>query len=139
MVGKGVWESGMKGRAEFTPASGKTQDERTVRMDYNTSKPVGGVRYGRYYIFFKGVEKWVYVDYNDIVWAYRRMEDVQSRLKLVSEGVETHSIMLVTKDKKRVGIPVGNKENALEGLAILQKKNKFVDIGFSREKEDKYL
>lgn len=129
----------MKGRAEFAPAAGKSQDERTVRIDYNTSRPVGSVRYGRYYIFYKGVEKWVYVDYNDIVWAYRRMEDVQSRLKFASEGMEIHSIMLVTKDKKRVGIPVGDRENAIAGLAIIQRNNKFVDIGFSREKEDKYL
>lgn len=129
----------MKGRAEFIPASGKSQDERTVRMDFNMSKPIGSVRYGRYFIFYRAVEKWLYVDYNDIVWAYRRMEDVQSRLKFASEGLEIHSIMLVTKDRKRVGIPVGEKENAILGLSMIQKKNQFVDIGFSREKEVKYV
>lgn len=137
----------MKGRNKFAAASGAGQDESLVRMDFNTSKPVGNiknVRNGRYYIFYQDMVdletmKWFYIDYKDIVWAYRRLEDVQGRLCKVQEGLEVHSLMLVTKARKRIGIPIGDRENALAGLDIIRQHNSLVDIGFTKEKEEKYL
>ena len=46
--------------------------------------------------------------------------------------------MLATREKKRFGVSVGEKENALTGLKILQ-EHSFIDIGYSKEKEEKYL
>lgn len=137
----------MKGRNKFAAASGRGQDENLVRMDFNLSKPVGNiknVRSGRDFIFFQNtlyhqVLNWFYIDYKDIVWAYRRLENVQGRLCLVQDGTEIHSLMLVTKDRKRVGITVGDRENALEGLNIIRQYNTLADIGFTKEKEEKYL
>lgn len=129
----------MTGRVKFTVASGHEYDESMVRMDYNTAKVTGNVRYGRYFIFYQGVADWIYVYYKDIVWAYHRPEDVQGRLSRKTSGIETHSLMVVTKDRKRIGIPAGSKDDVIAGLNIIQKKNTFADIGFSREKEGKYL
>lgn len=53
--------------------------------------------------------------------------------------MEMHFLMLVTKGKKRIGVPIGEEENALAGLAIIQEHNRYIDIGFSKEKEEKYL
>ncbi len=124
---------------EFAPASGRSHDESMVRRDFSTAKPVGRIRFGRYYMFQEGVGKWLYTDYNDIVWAYRRLEDVQSRLGHKTAGLGIHTLMIVTKDRKRIGIPVGNEENIVEGLSLIRQHNAFVDIGFAREKEVKYL
>lgn len=129
----------MKGRAKFVSAAGTDRDESVVRLDYNTAGAVGQVRYGRYFVFYPGVEKWVYVDYQDIVWAYRRLEDIHRGPLHKTDGTEVHSIMLVTRDRKRIGIPVGEKENAVEGLRILNEKNPFIDIGYAKEKEQKYF
>lgn len=128
----------MKGY-EFAAASGRNHDENMVRRDFNVAKAVGGIRYGRYYMFQQGITKWLYIDYNDIVWAYRRLEDVQSRLGRQTTGQAIHTLMIVTKDKKRIGISVGSEEYVTAGLDIIQQRNAFVDIGFAREKEGKYL
>ncbi len=128
----------MKGY-EFAAASGKNQDVNVVRRDFFAAKPIGNIRYGQYYMFQRGVTKWLYIDYNDIVWAYRRLEDVHSRLGRETEGQELHSLMIVTKEKKRIGISVDSEDNALKGLYMIQQRNVFVDIGFAKEKEDRYL
>lgn len=128
----------MKGY-EFASASGKSHDESMVRRDFYGAKAVGGVRYGRYYMFQQGVTKWLYIDYNDIVWVYRHLEDVHSRLGRQTAGMEIHTLMVVTKDRKRIGIPMGSEENVVKGLNLIRGHNAFVDIGFAREKEGKYL
>ena len=129
----------MKGRTKLEAASGKEYNESMVRMDYNTAQIVGNVRYGRYFIFYQGVSEWLYVYYQDIVWVYHKMEDAPGRLRRERVGEETHRIMLVTKDKKRIGIAVGSDEDVVEGIGVIQKNNAFVDIGFSKEKEGEYL
>ena len=128
----------MKGY-ECAAASGRNHDESMVRRDFHAAKAVGGIRYGRYYLFQQGITKWLYIDYNDIVWAYRHLEDVQSRLGRRTAGVEMHILMIVTRDRKRIGVPVGSEENAVAVLRVIQQRNAFVDIGFAKEKEEKYL
>lgn len=123
----------------FTAASGGERDENEVRMDFNVARVVGNIRYGRHYMFYQNMLKWLYVDYTEIIWAYRRLEDVKSKFCCGTAGFEVHSLMLVTKDGKRLGIPVGTKEYAVEGLGIIGQRNPFIDIGFSKEKEEKYL
>lgn len=123
----------------FTAASGASRDENEVRFDFNTAKVIGNVRYGQHFIFFQNMLKWLYVDYIDIVWAYRRLEDVQSKLCCGTAGFEIHSLMLVTKNKDRLGVPVGSRENAVEGLNMIGMHNPFVDVGYAKEKEEKYL
>lgn len=137
----------MKGRNKFAAASGRGQDESLVRLDFNLSKPIGNmknVRNGGHFIFYQDASvadgmQWRYVYYKDIVWAYRHLEDVQGRLCKVQEGLEVHILMLVTRDRKRIGIPMGDRENVLEGLNIIRQHNTLTDIGYTREKEVKYL
>ena len=129
----------MRGRTIFVAVSGIQQDERVVRIDNNTAKVIGDIRYGKYYIFYQVVTSWAYVEYKDITWAYRRLEDVQRKLCHGQTGMEIHTIMLVIKSGKRVGIPVGSEENAITGLNIIKSKNPFTDIGYIKEKEGRYL
>lgn len=123
----------------FMSAIGGTYDENMVRLDFYTAKVVGEVRFGQQFLFYPGIRQWNYIDYKEIIWAYRRMEDVKHKLGRGHSGLEIHILMLVTKDKKRVGVPVGGREYAAEGLDILGQRNLLIDIGYSKEKEEKYL
>ena len=129
----------MKGRYRFVTASGYERDVGIVRKDFQMAKVVGNVRYGKSFIFYRSVMKWIYVDYEDIVWVYRRPEDVQMKFGNETEEPEVHSLMIVTKDKKRIGMPVGDSDAAVEGLKIIRKHNTFADVGFTKEKEERYL
>lgn len=129
----------MRERYQWGAASGREQDASLVKMDFNRAKAIGNIRFGNSFIFYQSLMKWLYVDYKDIVWAYRRTEDVQGKLCCSTAGFEVHSLMIVTKDKKRIGMPLTDKEHAMEGLEIIRKHNSFADIGFSKEKEVKYL
>lgn len=127
----------MKGGYGFEHVLGRQGELRAVRRDFNRARQVGDVRYGRYFLFYPGIGKWMYIGYDDIVWAYRRPGDFSGKREGAA-GAELHFLMLVTGEKKRFGVPVGEKENALTGLRILQ-EHSFIDIGFSKEKEEKYL
>lgn len=128
---------GMKGGYGFEHVLGLQRELRAIRRDFNRARKVGDVRYGRYFLFYPGISKWMYIGYDDIVWAYRRLGDIPGKREETA-GTELHFLMLVTREKKRFGVPVGEKENALTGLKILQ-EHSFIDIGFSKEKEEKYL
>ncbi len=127
----------MKGIHGFEHVLGLQRELRGIRRDFNRARKVGNVRYGRYFVFFPGMEKWMYIGYDDIVWAYRRLGEIPGK-KGKEADAETHFLMLATKEKKRFGVSVGEKENALTGLKILQ-EHSFIDIGYSKEKEEKYL
>lgn len=121
------------------PASGGERDANEVRLDFGRAKVVGNVRYGQSFMFYQNMLKWRYVDYTDIVWVYRSLEDVRSRFYGAAPDVEVHSLMVVTKEKKRLGIPVGRRDYAVEGLNIIGLRNPLADVGYTREKEEKYL
>lgn len=127
----------MKGIHGFEHVLGLQRELRGIRRDFNRARKVGNVRYGRYFVFFPGMEKWMYIGYDDIVWAYRRLGEIPGK-KGKEADAETHFLMLATREKKRFGVSVGEKENALTGLKILQ-EHSFIDIGYSKEKEEKYL
>ncbi len=128
----------MKGNATFEYVLGVEREERAVRRDFMMAKKVGEVRYGKYFLFYRGMDKWMYIGYDDIVWAYRRLEGIKGKQRKDS-GDGVHFLMLVTKEKKRIGVPVGEEGNALAGLEIIREHNKYIDIGFSRDKEERYL
>lgn len=127
----------MKGIHGFEHVLGLQRELLGIRRDFNRARKVGNVRYGRYFVFFPGMEKWMYIGYDDIVWAYRRLGEIPGK-KGKEADAETHFLMLATREKKRFGVSVGEKENALTGLKILQ-EHSFIDIGYSKEKEEKYL
>lgn len=141
----------MKGRMKLISSTGKERDEYMVRMDFNTAKRFQKVRYGKYFVFYESFEEWRYLDYNEIVWMYRRLEDSAEKLPRRRKSYEealrqdeegsnpVHSLMLVTGDGIRVGIPVDDEENAIAGLHMIGSHNKFIDIGYTKEKEEHYI
>ena len=116
----------MKGSFGFEHVLGLRQEVRAVSRDFILARKVGDIRYGKY------------IGYEDIIWAYRHLEQIRGK-RGKGTGMEMHFLMLVTKGKKRIGVPIGEEENALAGLAIIQEHNRYIDIGFSKEKEEKYL
>ncbi len=79
----------------------------------------------------------MYIAYEDIVWAYRWLEEIKGRQ--ARGGVQIHFLMLVTKDKRKLGVPVGEEENAVTGLSMLKEHSAYIDIGYAKDKEEIYL
>lgn len=129
----------MKGIHGFENVLGFQREERAIRRDFNMAKKVGNVRYGKYYLFYPGLRKWMYIAYEDIVWAYRWLEEIKGRWGN-GNGMQIHFMMLVTKDKRKLGVPVGDEKNAATGLAMLKDySGGYIDIGYARDKEEIYL
>lgn len=136
----GQEEMDMSGRYRFEAAAGHRQDESLVKVDFNRAKQIEKVRYGSQYIFYPTDRyTWLYIYYKDIVWAYRRQGDIFGKLGTTGGNMNLNNLMIVTRDKKRIGIPVEEMENVLKGLDIIHERNAFVDIGFTRQKELSYL
>ena len=127
----------MKGIHGFENVLGRQREERAIRRDFNMAKKVGNIRYGKYYLYYPGIRKWMYIAYEDIVWAYRWLEEIKGRQ--ARGGVQIHFLMLVTKDKRKLGVPVGEEENAVTGLSMLKEHSAYIDIGYAKEKEEIYL
>lgn len=129
----------MKGIHGFENVLGFQREERAIRRDFNMAKKVGNVRYGKYYLFYPGLRKWMYIAYEDIVWAYRWLEEIKGRWGNGS-GMQIHFMMLVTKDKRKLGVPVGDEKNAATGLSMLKDySGGYIDIGYAKDKEEIYL
>lgn len=93
----------MKGSFGFEHVLGLRQEERAVSRDFILARKVGDIRYGKYFLFYRGVEKWMYIGYEDIIWAYRHLEQIRGK-RGKGTGMEMHFLMLVTKGKKRIEI-----------------------------------
>ena len=129
----------MKGIHGFENVLGFQREERAIRRDFNMAKKIGSVRYGKYYLFYPGIRKWMYIAYEDIVWAYRWLEEIKGRWGRTN-GVQIHFLMLVTKDKRKLGVPVGEEKNVVTGLSLLKDHSGgYIDIGYAKEIEEIYL
>ena len=89
----------MKGSFGFEHVLGLRQEVRAVSRDFILARKVGDIRYGKYFLFYRGVEKWMYIGYEDIIWAYRHLEQIRGK-RGKGTGMEMHFLMLVTKGKK---------------------------------------
>lgn len=55
----------MKGSFGFEHVLGLRQEVRAVSRDFILARKVGDIRYGKYFLFYRGVEKWMYIGYED--------------------------------------------------------------------------
>lgn len=129
----------MAGRTVVASATGKERDTNLIRINFNMAKEIGRVRFGKDFIFYRSMDRWLYVEYNEMVWVYRRQEDVEGKLGTGGTKSGLHTIMVVTKEGKRFGIAVEGEENAVSGLKFLEEKNRFIDVGYTKEKESRYM
>lgn len=113
-------------------------EETELETDYENGRVQGKFRLGETYLFRKKTLGVWYLPWRDISWAYRQVEDVQSRLCCGTTNYEVEHLILVTKDGRRTDIRLEEKQDAEAVLDWLARKNPAADIGFSPEKKKKY-
>lgn len=113
-------------------------DEDMLRQDWDTADKVEFVRIGEKWLFKKGVFGITYVPYNDILWAYRRIETVNGKLCCGRTVFDIHHVRLVLRNGKDFSIRFEEKKSAQQLLDVIAEKNPGAEIGYSEEKKAKY-
>lgn len=86
-------------------------------------------------VAFKKWMKWVDIPYEDLVQAYRQVEEAKASVCCGRAHFEIHRVILVTKDGKKTPIELPDRETGVEILDILKKKNPQIVIGIQKSKE----
>ncbi|NLL79324.1 MAG: hypothetical protein GX234_05985 [Clostridiales bacterium] len=107
--------------------------------DYEAAKKVGRYAIGKLAVYCPKMFKYVYIAMNDIIWAYRRQEAVEGKLCCGKANFEIHKVILYTAKKQRFELAGMGMEQAKQILAILERENPSIDIGYSKEKETQYI
>lgn len=113
-------------------------EETQLEEDYAKSIVQGKFRMGETYLFRKKALGVWYLAWREILWAYRQVEDVQSRLCCGTTNYEVEHLILVTEGGGRTDIRLEGKQDAEAVLAWLARRNPAADIGFSPDKKKKY-
>lgn len=71
-----------------------------------------------------------YLAWREILWAYRQVEDVQSRLCCGTTNYEVEHLILVTEGGRRTDIRLEEKQDAETVLAWLARRNRLRISGF---------
>ena len=111
---------------KWIPGAGRAADKQ-LEADYENSTVQGKFRLGETYLAWR-----------EILWAYRQVEDVQSRLCCGTTNYEVEHLILVTEGGRRTDIRLEEKQDVETVLAWLARRNPAADIGFSPEKKEKY-
>ena len=122
---------------KWIPGAGRAED-RQLAADYEKSTVRGKFHLGETYLFRKKALGVWYLAWREILWAYRQVEDVQSRLCCGTTNYEVEHLILVTEGGRRTDIRLEEKQDAETVLAWLARRNPAADIGFSPEKKEKY-
>lgn len=97
------------------------------------------VSLGESCIFIKRFRKQLYIPYEQIVWAFRRVETVNGKMRRNQTVFEVQHLVMVTPDKKQFDILIESKEAANMILDRISEKNPTAEIAFSKEKKEKFL
>lgn len=84
---------------------------------------------------YKKWRKWVDVPYEDMVQAYRQVEEARASLCCGWAHFEIHRVILVTRDGKKTAVELPDRETGVEILDILKEKNPQIVIGIKKTKE----
>ncbi|MFR9232161.1 MAG: hypothetical protein ACLVLH_03790 [Eisenbergiella massiliensis] len=94
---------------KWIPGAGRAEDEQ-LEADYEKSTVQGKFRLGETYLFRKKALGVWYLAWREILWAYRQVEDVQSRLCCGTTNYEVEHLIL-TEGGRRTD-PPGGKQDA---------------------------
>lgn len=113
-------------------------DENRLQMDWETAEKIGSFRAGENWLFKKGAFGISYVDFKDIVWAYRRIETVNGKLCCGRAVFDIHHVKVVMKNRKELDIRFEEKQDAMQLLELIESRNPKAEIGYSEEKKVKF-
>lgn len=120
---------------KWIPGAGRAEDEQ-LEADYEKSTVQGKFRLGETYLFRKKALGVWYLAWREILWAYRQVEDVQSRLCCGTTNYEVEHLILVTEGGRRTstwrknrmprrflpGLPAGTRLR-ISGFLLRKRKN----------------
>ncbi len=123
---------------KFSPL--KTQlEQNLLEQDYGQASEKGKVTLGETCIYVKKVTKQLYLPYSDIVWVFRRVEQVNGRLCCGNTTYEIQHLIMVSKDREQFDVLFESKELVEKAIDFIKKQNPEVDTAYSAEKKEKYL
>lgn len=102
---------------KWIPGAGRAEDEQ-LAADYEKSTVQGKFHLGETYLFRKKALGVWYLAWREILWAYRQVEDVQSRLCCGTTNYEVEHLILVTEGGQTDGHPPGGKTGCRDGSCL---------------------
>ncbi len=106
-----------------------------IELDYQHAVNIDNVIIGKDYTFYFNGTKAMIVRNQEIIWAY--FKQITHR----TNGLKTHVskfIVLNTRNRKALTIPMKNENNVNSALMEYSKSNPHIIIGFSSELEEMY-
>ena len=120
---------------KFIPMTDKTCEPAVLKADFDTAKAFAKAKVGEQCFFYPaGLCKRSYVPYESVVWAFRRQEEMSR----AGQAFTVNKLVLVTGDKKQLEFII-HKDGAQLCFDKLKEKKPGVDIGYEKDKEEKYL
>lgn len=120
---------------KFIPMTDKTCELAVLKADFDTAKAFAKAKVGEQCFFYPaGLCKRSYVPYESVVWVFRRQEEMSR----AGQAFTVNKLVLVTGDKKQLEFII-HKDGAQLCFDKLKEKKPGVDIGYEKEKEEKYL
>lgn len=122
----------------FTPLT-VSMEKAELKEEFGNIAEKKNISLGENCIFIKRFMRQLYLPYEQIVWAFRRIETVNGKVGKKQNVFEVQHLVMVTPDKKQFDVLVESKEAADHILAHIQEKNPAAEIAFSKEKKEKFL
>lgn len=116
----------------------KAADNGLLQKDWDNGQKIGSFRAGENWLFKKGAFGVSYVAYEDIIWAYRRIETVNGKLCCGKASFDIHHVILLLSNKKELDIRFEERAEAQALLDAIGAGNPQAEIGYSVEKQAKF-
>lgn len=114
-------------------------DEALLAQDFEAGTEIGRGKAGERCIYYPKLFHQCYIPYEQIVWAFHRVEEVKGTLCCGTAVFQLHKLIIVTRDKKELSLDIGEKPEVDAGLAAVLAHNTAADTGYTKEKKEKYL
>lgn len=79
-----------------------------------------------------------FLPYNDIVWAYRRLEESHVSLGCCGGVLEDHRLMLITKEGKTVTVNFDRERFITRALELIHERAPHIAIGWTEENRARF-
>lgn len=114
-------------------------DKKVLEADFAAGTQSGRGMAGEHCFYYQRMFHQCYIPYDQIVWAFHRVEEVNGKLCCGTATFQLHKLIVVTKDKQELSLDLGEKPEVEAGLAAITAHNPSVDTGYTKEKKEKYL
>ncbi len=119
--------------------TGTVLDPKVLEQDMAQADTFYRIAVGRQCIYYTGVFKVTYVPFSEIVWAYMRQEDCSTRMCCGRVDIASFFLMVTTKEGRQKKANLERAEDVKAILELLRQRVSGIEIGYSKERVEKYL